>query len=168
MSYTSLYKIYKTKRVESDEFRNGHGSGPPVWEYLTSTYIGDGTYWFSAGEKLWALARDKRVPLDVRLCHAFTFDYAIVPPKHFGRMSEACATMNGILAAWPKWNGCVNHWGAFSETFKTLKVDKRCLGVGMRCTSVCDVWDDYPRTGKDTMFDCVSAVLSWNKREEHE
>jgi hypothetical protein len=38
MSYTSLYKVFKTKRVELDEFRNGHGSGPPVWDYLTKTY----------------------------------------------------------------------------------------------------------------------------------
>ena len=165
MSYTSLYKVFKTKRVEIAEFRNGHGSGPPVWDYLTKTYLGE-SYWFSAGDKLWALARDKRVPLDIRMAHAFTFDYAIVLPEHFTRMSEACATMNRTLEAWPGWKDCVNHWGAFSELFKTLKVGKRCQGVGMRCTSVCDVWDSYPRRGKDRVFDCVGMTLLWDSKEE--
>jgi len=159
MSTSTLYKVYKTTRTEIADYRNGHGSAPPVWDWLSSHFLGIQGY-YGAGDKLWALAKDERVPLNVRLCHAFTFDYAVVPPKHFGLMGEACAEMNRILEEWPQWKNCVNHWGAFSDLFNTLKVTKRCIGVGMRCTSVCDVWDNYPRYGKDRMFDCVNHVLS--------
>ena len=159
MSYTSLYDIYKTKKNEIAEFPNGHGSAPPVWAWLCKNYLGPKSYWHSAGKELWALADDPRVPLNVRLCHVFTFDYALVLPQHFQRMSEACAEMHTILYAWPDWLGCVNHWGAMSELFKTHKVGKRCQGVGMRCTSVCDVWDEYPKRNKDRVFDCVGSLL---------
>lgn len=170
MSYTSLYKVFKTKRVNVGDFRNGHGSAPPVWDWLSEKYL-NGSYWFSAGDALWKLAKDVRVPIDVRLCHAFTFDYAVVVPEHFERMSQACAEMNRILEAWPKWTNCVNHWPAFSEFFKTCKVQhkitKRCLGIGMRCTSVSDVWDYYPRHGSgDRVFDCVGYVLKGGSNDD--
>jgi hypothetical protein len=166
MSYTSLYKVYKTKRIEIEEFRNSHGSAPPVWEYLAETQFGLRYYNdINPMSLLWNLAYDKKVNLHVRLCHAFTFDYAYVSPEHFALMSDSAARMNVILEAWPKWAGCVNHWGLISETFKNLKVDKRCIGIGMRGTSVCDVWDNYPREGKDRMFDCVRAVLQHASKE---
>lgn len=159
MSRATLYKVYKTKRTQLAEFSNSHGSAPPVWEWLAVHHLG-ASHYYGVTDSLWKLAKDTQVPVDVRLCHAFTFDYAVVPPEHFGRMSEACAAMNRILEVWPEWKDYVNHWGAFSELFKTLKVDKRCVGIGMRCTSVADIWDNYPRYGKEKMFDCVNYVLS--------
>ena len=171
MSYTSLYKVFKTKRVELAEFRNSQGSAPPVWGWLTEKFLPGTGYWFSNCDSLWKLALDKRVPLDVRLCHAFTFDYAVVLPEHFERMSQACAEMNNVLNEWPKWHNCVNHWGAFSEFFKTCKVQhkitKRRFGIGMRCTSVTDMWDDYPRHGtSNRVFDCVGYVLKGEGRAD--
>jgi hypothetical protein len=167
MSYTSLYKVFKTKRVELATFRNSYGSCVPVWDWLSQQYLNKDS-WFGADRALWDLAEDQRVPVDVRLCHAFTFDYAVVRPEHFARMSAACVEMNRILETWPKWVGCVNHWGTMSEFFKSVKerhkITKRCLGVGMRGTSVSDVWDNYPRYGKDKVFDCVSHVLSGGEK----
>jgi hypothetical protein len=161
MSYASLYEIYKTKKVETAEYANGNGSAPPVWDYLCSHYLNvEGIYMLSNKQPLWDLSRDRAVPLNVRLCHAFTFDYAVVSPEHFSLMSEACADMQHILKLWPEWTNNVTHWGLFSEFFKTLKVDRRCLGIGMRVTSICDVWDEYPKRGKDRMFNCVEEVLA--------
>jgi hypothetical protein len=161
MSYTSLYEIYKTKKLITKEFDNGYGSAPPVWDYLCSHYLNvESIHMLFNKQPLWNLIRDTTVPLSIRLCHAFTFDYAIVSPEHFPLMSEACADMQHILKTWPAWTNNVTHWGLFSEFFKTLKVNKRCLGIGMQVTSCSDVWDEYPKYGKDRMFNCVEEVLT--------
>lgn len=173
MSYSTLYKVYKTRAVEITEYRNSHGTAPPLWSWLTSKFLSQnqvdcyynclpGSHWGSGDLRpLWDLARNPRVPYHFRICHAFTFDYACCPPEKVKLLANCCDLVDEEISKWPFWANSVNHWGRISETLSVLKLDKRCMGVSLDGTSVSNIWtDEYRRRSrKESLpWDCIKYV----------
>lgn len=162
MSTSNLYLVYKTKVREVAEFRNGHGSAPPLWGWLGMNFLGwerNSDWLFSKDMRpLWNLAKDDRVPEWARICLAMTLDRAIITVEHQQVAANACLKCHEVIDAWPEWANCVNHWKAIGEAIATVKIPKRSAGLGLSCTSVSDVWLD--RAKGRIGFDCVGYVRS--------
>ncbi|RYD62149.1 MAG: hypothetical protein EOP83_15330 [Verrucomicrobiaceae bacterium] len=147
MSESTLYEVFRTKVYMIDEYKNGRGSGPILWDYLAETYLG-GRIGFGEGyDPLWALGRDRRVPMEERLCLVMTFDNAVIEPDRIRELALACC------AVAPRLNPLYeNHWGAFGATLGDYKVrDHRMLGIALNCTSVEDQWR-YGQPQKKKLF----------------
>jgi hypothetical protein len=144
MSYSTLYEIYKTKIIDIGEFKNGHGSGPPVWDYLWVNYLNGRHFgWSSAAsmQPLWDLAEVSRIPVHLRLCLAFTFDNAYCPMERLPELVEACERTHAAIAEFDP--AITNHWGVFADTLRKNRFPKRCLGAGLNCTSLEDSWSEW-------------------------
>jgi hypothetical protein len=154
MSTSHLYRIYRTKATQFAEYHNSHGSAPVVWGHLRERFLGQERFGFYQDDKpLWALARDPRVPLPLRLCHAFTFDLAFCPVEHIAGLADACERVAEITAD----ARYVNHWAAIAADLKTHKAKVRQIGVGLGCTSVCDPWEQWR---DEKSFDMWAYVLT--------
>jgi hypothetical protein len=155
MSYSTLCAIYKTVATGLREYRNGWGTGPAVWDYLSTKYLG--TSWGLRGDdRLWKLARDASVPLPVRACHAFTFDGAVIPRDKLSEMADLLQEGAAILeAASPD---RVNHFRAIADDLRKLKLHPRAVGVGLNCTSVSDVWPREAKHWAHKPWDCYAYV----------
>lgn len=156
MSTTTLYKLYKTKVTEFAEFQNGHGSAPPIWDYLCKRFIGADANYYSNVNELWPLAKDKRVPEILRVVHSFTFDGAYCPTEKLDIL------INASLIAYKTFNECeqwgpskVNHWQAIGEAIRKEKFNKNCCGVVIGCTSVCDPWEWAGKKECGEAWDCI-------------
>ena len=66
MSTSDLYLVYKTTATHFAEFRNGWGSAPILWGYLSETYLGRPWSMLDDSE-LWDLVDDTRVAPSLRL-----------------------------------------------------------------------------------------------------
>lgn len=156
MSTSALCAVFKTKAVELAEYRNGWGTGPLIWDYLSKCYL-DSKGWHTAGDELWRLSKDESVPFSLRAAHVMTFDQALVRPgdlQSFGCLIEEAAT---VLSDWnPDY---VNHFAAIASDLKSARLDRRALGVGLCCTSVSDAWRSWPgiKAGKRP-FDCFAYI----------
>lgn len=161
MSSSSLYKVYRTKVECVETLKNSWGTAPPLWGWLGMNYLDwDNPHViFRNMDALWKLATDPRVPVDVRLCHVFTFDYAVVGKKDTERMAVACKAVHTLLNEWPPASGWVNHWESLWRFFGNVKLDSRCLGIGIGCTSVCDPWFETAKFRKGKMFEFVDDIL---------
>lgn len=160
MSQSILYLVYKTRVKTLATFSNSFGTSTPLWNYLTVKYLGreSGSWlWEDNIQWLWDAAEDKRIPECLRLAHAFTFDMALCTPENFDRLAEACRKTGDILTANPVRN-C--HWGAIGLAIKGAKVDKHCLGIGLTGTSVNDLWQQYPKNGREPwdMFSWFDSI----------
>ncbi len=144
MSTSALHRVYRTTATEFKEFRNGHGSGPPVWGHILRVYLGrDEFSWFASdNEPLWGLVYDDKVPDYLRLCLAFTCDRAICPIDRLVEFAGHCRS-TAIATHNPE---RVNHWDAIADAIENHKSKVRQLGVGLGCTSVCDPWYEYDKT----------------------
>jgi hypothetical protein len=138
MSESTLYEVFLTKVNYIEEFKNGHGTGPVIWDYLAKTYLNlpDGLGFGGDDKPLWALARDPRVPLEQRIVHTMTFDHAIITPGTIREAALACIAVASLLP-----EDRVNHWGEIGTVLGDYVVrDNRLQGIGLNCTSVCDQW----------------------------
>ena len=144
MSTSALHRVYRTTATEFTDFRNGHGSGPPVWGHLLKVYLDrDEFSWCTLeNEPLWELVNDNRVPDYLRLCLAFTCDRAICPTDKFQNFAEACRK-TAIATHSPN---RVNHWNAIADAVEGHTMRAKQIGVGLGCTSVYDAWYDYDAT----------------------
>ncbi|WP_282265515.1 hypothetical protein [Stenotrophomonas sp. PS02298] len=156
MSTSALCAVFKTKAVPVAEYRNGYGTGPVIWTYLSDRYLG-GRNWGSAGGELWALAKDESIPFSLRAAHAMTFDQALVRPTDC--LSFACL-IEEAAAILEQWNPeYVNHFGAIASDLKGIQLDHRALGMGLCCSSVADVWRSWQgiKTGRRPV-DCLAYI----------
>lgn len=169
MSYSALYYVYKTTVTEIAEFRNGHGSGPPVWQWVARKHCGMpadayifGGNWMSLIFKNETLTR---LPNHWKSVLLFTADFAMINEANRERFAGDCDKVFHELNKWGEWGPSrVNHWADIAATLRSHKIGKRALGVGLSCTSVSDIWGEYSRS-KGThgaerrfqVFDEVSA-----------
>lgn len=141
MSTSDLYRVYRTKATHFAEFHNGWGSAPVVWSYLGVKFLGRERhdYMRSNDTELWELARDPRVPVSLRLVHAFCCDQTICPNERLGDLADACEYVAEATFA----PGRANHWQSIGQSLREHKPRARQLGVGLCCTSVCDPWSGW-------------------------
>lgn len=155
MSYSTLYAIYKTKAAEVSEYRNGWGSGPIIWDYLSKEFLGLPGWSFSNDSGLWGLAIDPKVPLGLRACLAITLDYAMVLAKDAKIMAEAIRQGGFVMDKFAP--DRVNHFPRIAHDMSETKLDKRAIGFGLNCTSVSDTWGQKKKYwGKP--FDCYAYI----------
>lgn len=155
MSTSDLYRVYRTKTTHLAEFRNGWGTAPLLWEYLSERFIGAEYRWcFDAGKdrRLWDLATDERVPRSLRLAHAFTFDRGICPLTRVGELADACDEVGATCAK----EQHVNHWAAVAKVLREARAKPRQLGWALSCTSVNDVWMEWK--GEPKPWDIFSVL----------
>jgi hypothetical protein len=88
MSYSTIYKIYRTKAVPFAEFRNGWGSGPILRDSLAKVHLNSENEWITQYKRVWELFYNPAVPLHRRIALAFTFDYAGGPDNLLVRVAE--------------------------------------------------------------------------------
>lgn len=159
MSFSALYAVSKTKARSIGEFRNSHGTAPLIWDYLCQQFLGKerGGWLFGDNSALWALQRDERVHMSVRMTLCWTCDGAICPTSRLAELVTACEDTGKICAV----NQHVNHWQALADAIKAHKPRGTTLGLGLSCTSVCDPWSGFPRgefRGKPwSLFDALTA-----------
>jgi hypothetical protein len=142
MSYTSVYAVYKTKASCLCELRNGHGSGPAIWDYIALKLTGKrlpigNVDWF------WKLWKDERLSENEKAVLISTYDWAVVEIEHLERFSIACEEIHNKIIDETDWTW--NHFKDIGEQAKALnkKHDYRCIGLGIGCTSVCDPWEGH-------------------------
>lgn len=142
MSYSTLYKVYKTKAVSYREFRNGHGTAAVLWTYLCNKYL-NGAQWYLERDsnRLWALYNNLDVPEHMRFGLMVTFDNAVVEMQDLAKASDLAAMVYDTIYDESK----VNHWRDLSHAYMDLSKykDKRIVGIGLGCTSVSDPWENF-------------------------
>lgn|SRR5574343_884629 len=150
MSYTSTYKLFRTKVSIISEHNNGYGSAPLVWNYLEQKYLPPLQYSrmsMSDGvmKDVWNLVKDSRLKIHERFALYATFDWYYCETEYLGTASDYLDQFfNETVEAMP---GKVNHWSDIANDYRSAGKDKRMLGVCMNPTSVCDMWDNYPKYG---------------------
>lgn len=159
MSYSTLYKIYKTKCVEAKEYSNSWGSAPIIWDYLFKTYLTprfeyDSWMTYKPIQDLWDLTADKRVPFALRVISAFCSDKGYIPKEHLaeagGWMIEGYNILHTFAPTF------VNHWQEIGKDLIKISEskDSRLIGVALNCTSCGTVWPQ----SLDGTFDIFSAL----------
>jgi hypothetical protein len=145
MSTSDLYIINKKSVRHIAEFSNGYGSAPPVWERLYDQYIHKPTdpprHGMHKWNDSWKLYRDARLTAAERCCLMMTFDWAYLPLDMLEQAAWYCDEV-GVLT---EEEGRVNHWRAIGKTLMDASQKKwgqHARGVGLSCTSVCDLWID--------------------------
>jgi len=141
MSYSTIWKVYKTKAVSVIELGNSHGSAPPVWDWLCNHYL-NGKHWMTRDDNkdLWQLRKNPAVPKHMRFGLLLTFDNAIILPIHLEEAAQLCYRVYDTTFN-PQY---VNHWSRIGEELHKLRdiKNKRLMGIALGCTSVSDPWWD--------------------------
>jgi hypothetical protein len=158
MSTTTLYKVYKRSTIGLEEFDNGNLSARPLWDYLAKTYLGWGDDWQHTkspedDKALWRLARDRRVPRPLRLCHAMTFDHAVIPPHGFREASDVCFEVGTTLLRNSHWAGIGTAIGRVVHA----EPDPLLCGIALNCTSVNDIW--WNRKNLKATYDATQLIV---------
>lgn len=140
MSYTSVYELYKTKVNCISELRNGHGSGPAIWDYISQKLYGEKFNMFD-DEKFWSSYKDLRLSRDEKAVLLATYDKAFIEVGHLKEFASACKKLHALIIYKTQWEW--GHFEAIGDIAEKLheKHDSRCLGLAIGCTSVCDIWE---------------------------
>ena len=139
MSYTSTYALFKTKVKLISEHRNGHGSGPAIWDYVSMILTGKSHR--SHGKDFWPLWKDGRLSKAERAVLLSTYDNAFVEAPHLNEFADACEEVSPLIIEKTDWT-----WSHFKEIGDDARIlsfnhDYRCKGLAIGCTSVCDEWE---------------------------
>lgn len=142
MSTSDLYILNGKSTTHLAEFRNGWGSAPICWDYLSKKYLGlDGYPLFGDMQPVWNLARDERLTIPEKVALLMTFDGAYIPLSNLKDAAEACEAFGKECED----GGRVNHWPAFGAELRRaskMKHNRHARGVCLSCTSVNDPWID--------------------------
>lgn len=164
MSTSDLYLLFGKSVRHWSEHRNGWGSAPVIWDYLSDKYIPEKpSYGLSEShlKKVWALrASDGLLQCELAALY-FTFDDAYVPVSQLNAVADYFDEIAALTESAPVTAGRVNHWRAFASEFRKISSavkDRRLRGVCISCTSVSDPWpykkptdfgNCWPITGDD-------------------
>lgn len=145
MSYTTTYQLYKTKVVPIREHRNGHGSGPAIWDYISVKLRGHPFSYSDNDADFWPLYKDSRLDRDEQAVLLSTYDYAYVEAAKLAQFAAAARKLHALIIDNTRWQW--NHFSAIADDAENLAkgLDRRCLGMCISCTSVSDIWDQDVR-----------------------
>jgi hypothetical protein len=145
MSTTSVYALFNTKVTLLSELRNGHGSGPPVWDYISLKLTGEKFQMFDRvkAKAFWELWKDKRLNWEEKAVLLSTFDSAYIETEHLGNFADACRSVHKRIIEDTPWDW--SHWELIAHEASALHLihDRRCLGLCVGCTSVSDPWEEF-------------------------
>jgi hypothetical protein len=145
MSTTTVYSLFKTKVSCLNELRNGHGSGPPVWDYISLKCTGEKFPMFDPvkSKAFWELWKDKRLNEEEKAVLLSTFDSAYVEAEHLDKFADACRNVHKRIIEDTPWTW--SHWELIAGEANALGIslDRRCLGLCIGCTSVSDPWEGF-------------------------
>ena len=139
MSTSNMYILSQRSTRHVAEFRNGWGSAPRCWDYLSEKYLGRKTSMFGDMQSVWGLHTDSRLLECEKTAMLITFDRAYIPLANLEEAGEACAQFGTLCEDGVR----VNHWPAFGVALKELagrKFNRHARGVVISATSVNDVW----------------------------
>lgn len=141
MSHTSTYELYRTKVNCISEHRNGHGSGPAIWDYISQKLRGERFDFMYNSNEFWPLYKDQRLDDDERAVLLSTYDNAFVEVGHLEEFASACRKLHKLILETTQWQW--SHFEAIAEDAEELhkRHDPRCRGLAIGCTSVCDLWE---------------------------
>lgn len=121
MSESSLYLLNKKSTAFLDEYWNGWGSSPVMWDYLGAKYIPEKPIYSldpSYIQKVCYLHQASFVPKEEKICLMMTFDKAYIALADLAEASEACLKVgddiNGALV------GRVNHWPEIGKSLAKI------------------------------------------------
>ena len=158
MSYSTLYEVYNTKVNCINEYKNGHGSAPPVWSLISIKHLGrEFKMWDDKEAKeLWATWKRVDIPRHRRFGLLLTFDTGIIEPDNLNEASELAKKLHFDILENSEWDW--SHWEAISGDLEKVaqKHDYRMIGVSLGCTSVSDPWEWYPN-GKE-LFGIIKSL----------
>ncbi len=140
MSCTSVYSLFKTKVNCEVQLRNGHGSGPAVWDYISNKLYNKNFDTFNA-DGFWGSYKDPRLDDDEVAVLLSTYDNSFVELDYLVEFSIACVKLHPMIINGTRWT-----WNHFQEIgVEAAKLfnnhDYRCKGMAIGCTSVNDVWE---------------------------
>lgn len=144
MSYSTIYRVYRTKVTPAAEFRNSWGTLPPLWGHMCQRFLGKGeNAWLieypGIDQELSALFGRKDIPLSLRAATAFTFDKAVCPLDRVTEFADLLDEVSKITAK----TGTVNHWAGIAKALRDDKPRRKPIGYAIGCTSVSDPWGDW-------------------------
>lgn len=162
MSYSSTYRLFKSKVSLINEHHNGWGSGPVVWSYMEKKYLPPVEYsrlHSGNATELWTLWKDTRLLMCERFAMLATYDWSYVETKFLTQAADYADEFYDLSKA--KEPNNVNHWDCFAEDYRTasFRPNRNLLGVCIECTSVADLWRGYPKYGKPFgVFEAMGEV----------
>jgi len=115
--------------------------------------------WLWAGNELWSLADSiysLKVPRELRLVHAFSLDRAVCPINKIEDLANCCEKAYEVI--FKKEPTHINHWKRLADELRNIKPNKKSLGIGLSCSSVCDPWIDWNGNDMDRLWDIFSMV----------
>ena len=151
MSYTTTYRLFKTKVTPIREHRNSWGSAPVVWDYMEAKYLPPQEFSRSITrgmQEVWDLYKDPRTLPCERFALLATFDWAYCSVDKLAKGATLLEEFAVLSEAWAP--DRVNHWRAIAQDYRdTLaKPDHRLKGVCIGCTSVSDPWEEWTPSHK--------------------
>ena len=132
MSSTTVYALYLNSHVEEiEEFHNGHGSAPVIWDTISQKYLGLRPFEYSFHtDKLWPLWKNKSIPKTHRAVLGMTYDDAVIIKPDFKRAAD---DIRQFLKDFPVNPEYENHWPAILQIFES---DPDCDSICFHWTSV--------------------------------
>ena len=156
MSYSTIWKVYKTTATPYKELSNSWGTVPPLWGWLGMKYLGweKESVWLHNSDNplLWELYKNESVPIHMRFGLMATFDEGIVEIKDLVKASKLARQVYDAFGYDPH---KANNWNGISKAYiglSTIK-DKRIQGIALGCTSVSDPWEDRKHQEPFSIFD---------------
>lgn len=139
MSCTSIYELFKTKANCIIELRNGHGSGPAIWDYISLKVLGK-KFDMLNDKEFWPSYKSDKLDDDEKAVLLATYDKAFIEVDKLMEFSSACQKVHKLILDTTKWEW--SHFEAISKAAEKLHKDHdpRCKGMAIGCTSVCDIW----------------------------
>ncbi len=129
MSYTTILAVYPGEKIEElFELGNAWGSAPVIWDVMAQKYLNKGA--FGAGDELWGLWKDQKIPLLHRTVHLISFDRAFILKKDF---KQAAQDIRAFLKDFPQPENHINHWFSIADY---LEADPNVPAIGFHMTSV--------------------------------
>ena len=167
MSRSTLLKVFKSNAEWALELSNSWGTGPLIWDFFYEKHCWDGDGWgqniYGRGgattflrpfaiyhddknsSEIFKKLGDLQIPLHHRAGLFLTCDRVIIRTQDLLKLVEPFKMLAYEINGYVK-PRMANHWGTIADFIEATAKDhdKRMLGVALNCTSVSDVWDDYP------------------------
>jgi hypothetical protein len=160
MSCTSVYAVYKTKATCIKELKNGWGSGPAVWDYISLKCTGERMPSFGDNKEFWKLWKSDKLTTNEKAVLLSTYDMAFVEVDRLKEFSEACHCLHEKIISDTHWKW--NHFDSIGDSALELSKnhDRRCLGLGIGCTSVCDPWEGNSDREQWPIYESIEDLLN--------